>query len=169
MISKNPNELHRKILKLRKIHNYTQQYVADYLEVDKSTYAHYEAGRRTPNVIKLRKLAELYDLEDELLGSTFPIEASTEYPKEMLDNLQKVIDECTTYSGDYESEKVEFEKLREALKPILQLRNEALDFPDININMLPTNITVKRVYLNMRAEALIKKCLDKQIELMNWK
>lgn len=169
MISKNLNELHRKILELRKINNYTQQYVADYLEVDKSTYAHYEAGRRTPNVSKLRKLAELYDLEDELLGSTFPIEASTEYPKEMLDNLQKVIDECKPYSGNYESDKIEFEKLRETLKPILQLRNEALDFPDINLNMLPTNITVKRVYLNMRAEALIKKCLDKQSELMNWK
>lgn len=166
MISKNPNELHRKILKLRKINNYTQQYVADYLEVDKSTYAHYEAGRRTPNVSKLRKLAELYDLEDELLGSTFPIEASTEYPKEMLDNLQMVIDECKPYSGNYESDKVEFEKLRKALKPILQIRDEALDLTDIN--MVPTNITVKRVYLNMRAEALIKKCLDKQSELMNW-
>lgn len=168
MISKNLNELHRKILELRKINNYTQQYVADYLEVDKSTYAHYEAGRRTPNISKLRKLAELYDLEDELLGSTFPIEASTEYPKEMLDNLQKVIDECKPYSSNYESDKIEFEKLRETLKPILQIRDEALDFPDININILLPNITVKRVYLNMRAEALIKKCLDKQSELMSW-
>lgn len=169
MLSENPNELHRKIHDLRKIHGYTQQYVADQLEIDKSTYAHYEAGRRTPDVRKLRKLAELYGLKDELLGSSFPIEACTEYPKEMLDNLQKVIEECKPYSDDYKTNHHEFEKLREALKPVMQIRDEALDLPNININKIPTNTTVKQVYLDMRAEALIKQCMDKQSEVMNWK
>ncbi|QHI71044.1 helix-turn-helix domain-containing protein [Aminipila terrae] len=169
MISKNPNELHGKIFELRKLNGYTQQYVADYLDIDKSTYAHYEAGRRTPDVKKLKKLAELYNLEDELLGSTFPIEASAIYPIEMLDNLQEVINECKPHSGDYYADNIEFKKLREALKPIMQIRDEALDLPDIKICDLPSNTTVKRVYLDMRAESLIKRCLDKQSEVMNWK
>lgn len=53
---------------LREEAGYTQQILADYLEIDKSTYAHYESGRRSPDVERLCRLAAYYNLTDELLG-----------------------------------------------------------------------------------------------------
>lgn len=53
---------------LREKENKTQQDIANILGVDKSTYAHYESGRRTPDVEALARLAKYYQLVDELLG-----------------------------------------------------------------------------------------------------
>ena len=52
-------ELHERLRMLRAKERLTQKQVADYLEVEVSTYAHYEKGDRTPDAKKLRKLAEL--------------------------------------------------------------------------------------------------------------
>lgn len=57
-----------RLKELRDRNNLTQRYVADYLGIDVSTYAHYEKGDRSPDVSKLSKLAELYNLTDEILG-----------------------------------------------------------------------------------------------------
>ena len=57
-----------RLRELRKEHGATQKMVADYLGVDVTTLAHYEAGRRSPNPEKMRKLAEYYGLKDEILG-----------------------------------------------------------------------------------------------------
>lgn len=53
---------------LRQRDGHTQLDVALYLGIDKSTYAHYESGRRTPDAERLRRLAEYYHLVDEILG-----------------------------------------------------------------------------------------------------
>lgn len=60
-------ELHEKLKMLRKSEGLTQRKVADYREIDVSTYAHYEDGRRTPNKDKLKMLADIYKLKDEML------------------------------------------------------------------------------------------------------
>lgn len=168
MTSNNSNELSNKIVQLRGLRGYTQQYVAEYLGIDKSTYAHYEAARRTPNVDKLRRLAELYGLNDELLGSSFPIEVSIEYPKEELDYLEKVIRKCKQHSESYERNHIEYKKLQEALQPILKVRDEALDLPNINVQKIESGTTVKKAYLDIRAEKLINECIRKQAEVMGW-
>lgn len=59
-----------RIKALRQEAGYTQQIVADYLDIDKTTYAHYESGRRSPDVERLCRLAAYYNLTDELLGIT---------------------------------------------------------------------------------------------------
>lgn len=51
-------ELHYIIRQLRKECGETQKELAEYLGVDVSTYAHYEAGNRTPDIKRLRMLAQ---------------------------------------------------------------------------------------------------------------
>lgn len=52
----------------RKENNYTQQRIADYLGIDRSTYAKYESSRK-PELDVIIKLAALYNISvDEFLG-----------------------------------------------------------------------------------------------------
>lgn len=58
-----------RMLELRKSHSYTQQYVADYLKIDRSNYSKYELGKLEPSVYMLIALSKLYDVSvDYLLG-----------------------------------------------------------------------------------------------------
>ena len=131
-------ELHSMIKKLRLERGFTQKYVAEYLGVDVSTYAHYEAARRTPNIEKLRLLAELYGLKDELLGVEFLIVARTEYPQDLLDNLENVIKRCPKSTGDFYRDMDAFRTLKNALQPVMEIRDNALDLPNIDVqNICP--------------------------------
>ena len=61
-------QLAKRLRELRKVNNYTQDYVASALGVIRQTYSHYETGKRTPNSEMLYKLAGLYDISvDDLL------------------------------------------------------------------------------------------------------
>ena len=42
--------LSQRLKELRKLHNYTQDYVASMLGVVRQTYSHYETGKRTPTL-----------------------------------------------------------------------------------------------------------------------
>lgn len=59
-----------KILKeLRKENEYSQQDVADFLNISRSTYGKYETGDREPSLEMLCKLADFYKVTtDYLLG-----------------------------------------------------------------------------------------------------
>lgn len=52
--------LNTKLKKLRTDHYLTQQEVADYLKIDRSTYAKYELGRSEPSLFALKALSTLY-------------------------------------------------------------------------------------------------------------
>lgn len=57
-----------KLKELRKVHDYTQDYVAATLGIVRQTYSHYETGKRTPNPDTLFKLAGLYSISvDDLM------------------------------------------------------------------------------------------------------
>lgn len=57
------NELLAKRLKdLRKASNYTQEYVASYLNIGRQAYSHYETGRNTPGSETLYSIAILYSI-----------------------------------------------------------------------------------------------------------
>jgi len=60
-------EFNEKLKQLRLSKGITQQEISYILEIDQSTYAHYESGRRTPDLDKLRRLSAYYNLVDELL------------------------------------------------------------------------------------------------------
>lgn len=56
----NNDLLAKRLRELRKLHNYTQEYVASYLDIIRQTYSHYETGRIIPGTDSLYKLASLY-------------------------------------------------------------------------------------------------------------
>ena len=61
-------KLPQKLKELRKVNNYTQDYVAAVLGIVRQTYSHYETGRRTPDAEALYKLAGLYNISiDDLM------------------------------------------------------------------------------------------------------
>ena len=63
-------ELNKALRKLRKENGFTQQAVADILNVDRSTYSCYEQGKFSPSLDCIVQLAELYQISvDELLGN----------------------------------------------------------------------------------------------------
>ena len=49
-----------RLRKLRKGHGLTQQQVAEYLHLDRSTYAYYESGRTKISIDMLLRLADLF-------------------------------------------------------------------------------------------------------------
>ena len=70
------NLLPEKLKELRKMNNYTQDYVAEVLGVVRQTYSHYETGKRTPDATALYKLAGLYNIS--LYDAPKPTQASSE-------------------------------------------------------------------------------------------
>ena len=59
----------KNLAELRKENGYTQQYGADYLQIDRSNYSKYELGKLEINVVMLVALAKLYNIStDYILG-----------------------------------------------------------------------------------------------------
>ena len=74
------NLLPEKLKELRKMNNYTQDYVAEVLGVVRQTYSHYETGKRTPYATALYKLAGLYNISlEDLLHLTVNIDRDEVY------------------------------------------------------------------------------------------
>lgn len=64
--------LAKRLKELRKAHNYTQEYIASYLDIARQSYSHYETSRNIPNTESIYKLATLYSIRPEdLLQLTF--------------------------------------------------------------------------------------------------
>jgi len=62
--------------KLRKENGLTQQQVADYLHLDRSTYAYYESGRTKINIDILIRLANFFQVNlAQLVGEELPAAA----------------------------------------------------------------------------------------------
>lgn len=57
--------LSKRLKELRKMHNYTQDYVASALGIIRQTYSHYETGTRIPNTETLYKLSAIYGVSFE--------------------------------------------------------------------------------------------------------
>lgn len=62
-------EMHlgERLKSLRESHQYSQQYVADYLHIIRQTYSHYETGRINPPAKNLYALAALYEINPNAL------------------------------------------------------------------------------------------------------
>ena len=72
--------LSQRLKELRKLHNYTQDYVASMLGVVRQTYSHYETGKRTPNSETLYKLSGLYNVPiDDFMHLTIELDKSIYY------------------------------------------------------------------------------------------
>ena len=90
-------QLAKHLRELRKVNNYTQDYVASALGVIRQTYSHYETGKRTPNSEMLYKLAGLYDISvDDLLHLSIDLDKNIYYeapgPTQSSDDLAAYLD-----------------------------------------------------------------------------
>jgi len=83
-----------RVAELRKSKKWSMQYIADQLEIAKSTYAGYESGYREPSLDTIKKIADLFKTSvDYLLERTdnqhFPPEQVKENsPLELTDQTQ---------------------------------------------------------------------------------
>ena len=72
--------LSKRLKELRKVHNYTQDYIATVLGVIRQTYSHYETGKRTPSTESLYKLAGLYNISvNDLIQLTITLDKDEYY------------------------------------------------------------------------------------------
>ena len=72
--------LSQRLKELRKVNNYTQDYVAEALGTTRQTYSHYETGRRKPSTETLYKLSGLYNISvDDLLHLSVELDRNVYY------------------------------------------------------------------------------------------
>lgn len=80
-----------KLREIRKRSGMTQQAVADYLSVDRSSVTNWECGKYDPNNTTLIKLANLFGTTvDELLGVEIKKPDFSVEEKQLLDNFRKL-------------------------------------------------------------------------------
>ncbi|SDW60119.1 DNA-binding transcriptional regulator, XRE-family HTH domain [Lachnospiraceae bacterium KHCPX20] len=72
--------LSQRLKALRKVNNYTQDYVAAVIGTTRQTYSHYETGRRKPSTETLYKLSGLYNISvDDLLHLSVELDRNVYY------------------------------------------------------------------------------------------
>ena len=72
--------LSQRLKELRKVNNYTQDYVAAVIGTTRQTYSHYETGRRKPSTVTLYKLSGLYNISvDDLLHLSVDLDRNVYY------------------------------------------------------------------------------------------
>lgn len=68
------------IVMLRNIHGYTQEQIAEKINISRQAYAKWEAGVTVPDIEKCKLLADVYDVTmDSLLNAQTKEENSTSY------------------------------------------------------------------------------------------
>jgi len=87
--------------RLRQNNSFTQQQVADALNIDRSTYAYYESGKTTPDINALIKLARVFNvsfndlLEDENLPQGVADTGRSEYRYQNRARISNTVYELT--------------------------------------------------------------------------
>ena len=89
--------LSQRLKELRKVNNYTQDYVAAVIGTTRQTYSHYETGRRKPSTETLYKLSGLYNISvDDLLHLSVELDRNVYYeapgPSKTSEDLSAYLD-----------------------------------------------------------------------------
>lgn len=156
----------------------TQQKVAKELGIDHSTYAHYESGRRTPDLEKLKILCRLFSIsiEDHL-----PLVRTLEYPPELLQKLQRkkeqVEGKLRLLEASYGSleprvlrQKTQalIEELQTAIEPVQIIWEETLTAPELDPSVFKDERTVLRVTYRPEDWILLSEALQLQKRVINF-
>lgn len=96
----------------REARGYTQQQIADLMDIDKSTYCGYETGKRQPDVQKLKLLCKILGVSGDELLETGRANGLSERPKD------KNIIRIAGRNGSYE-ERILTDEQISALKVLL--------------------------------------------------
>ncbi len=160
--------LAEKLLELRQQKGCSQQNVADYLGIHKSLYCNYEKGQRTPNLEKLNALSNFYNVPLRSL-IILPLKNTVVYSDGLLDELEAAIEKYNGSGNDYNRVKKNYRELNDVLHKVINERNEALDFPNIGIDISEyVGKTIKEVMLDMRGEKLIYEALKVQMRQLDY-
>ena len=89
--------LGRRLKELRRVYNYSQDYVAEAIGKTRQTYSHYETGRRNPSTETLYKLASIYNVSaDDLLHLSIEFDENVFYealgPSQSSDDLSAYLE-----------------------------------------------------------------------------
>ncbi|MFA9377841.1 MAG: helix-turn-helix transcriptional regulator [Lachnotalea sp.] len=102
----NDTILAKRLKELRKAHNYTQEYVASYLNIARQSYSHYETGRNIPSTETLYKLATLYSIRTEdLIQLTMEGKLNTYYDTPVISTTVNELSLFLDYINDSYNEK----------------------------------------------------------------
>lgn len=146
---------------LRDTYNYSQQEVADYLGISKSTYCRYERKESVPGYNEIQKLLELYNISyEELSGISFPMKHVITFPEPLLVRLEKAINQCDLTSDDYTKSVQTLQELKEALAPVKKISEDGFRFPELNLKGIPDGTEVKVVTIDVRGEKLIRQAME---------
>lgn len=86
---KNP-ELAKQMRALRTINGYTQQQIADILNIDRTTYTAYELSKNTPDIMLLDAFAKIFSVDID-----FILNLDTQHP-------ERLSDEADAYGQDHQ-------------------------------------------------------------------
>ena len=140
-----------------------QEEVADRLGISKSSYSRKENGVTQFTYEELEKLFEVLNITWlDLREMKFPIIHEEKISPDLLDELDRVIEENNSVTGDWNINREQYNRIQRALNPVLEERNHSFDFPDLNLDSIPRGTTVKEVLLDVRAERLINEALKTQ-------
>ena len=148
---------------LRSEYGYSQREIAEKIGMSKSKYCRLENNETILIYDELIKILKIYSISfEDFSGINLPIKRVVTYPQDILDRLEKVIAESKMSSEDWNLNREQFNLLRQALNPVIKLREKALDLPDLDLSGLECDITVKTVTFDVRGEKLIDECLELQ-------
>lgn len=144
----------------------TQKEIADELKIDKSTYAHYELGRRTPNAKTWLHLAKVLNIP------VFPAQIQIEYPNELIDEFEGCLNQYDKLTDNYYDNIQRIDVINNYLNKIFEIRNDAMNVDDLPINELmdyplEKPCTIMEVYVDMRVENLINKAMKIQSSIID--
>lgn len=157
-------DLNQKLRTARQYKGLTQKQVAEVIRVDKTTYAHYESGRRTPDAKTWVTLCELLEIP------VFPAPVKIDYPKGILDEFDKCITDNEQPTEELRENNNRIMAINNFLNEICKIRAEAMDTTDLPIDKIDMSlgspVTIMNVSLDIRAEKLIEKAIKCMAVLM---
>lgn len=165
-------EFYERLKEQRLKYRFTQQQIADKIEVDVTTYAHYESGRRTPDIKRLRLLCSIFGIAFE---ENFPLVRTVEYPSEYIRKLadvnSKVVKEFNVLKQNnqgYSSFCILNETLKEAIKPVQDIWEKAMSSPEMDLTGMPSGQVIMRVNYRPQDWILLSESLKLQSEIVNY-
>lgn len=99
-------QLSKRLKELRKSFDFTQEFVASYLNIGRQAYSHYETGRNTPTTETLYQLASLYHIPVNELLNMLSTKSGIFYTSSDTSNLSSImLSDFLDYLAKPENEK----------------------------------------------------------------
>ena len=108
-------DIGNKLRVLRHEVGYSQQKVADYLNISKSKYCRMEDNSSSPDARELEQIFLLYGISpNDFFGMEFPIRHKLIYPEGILDNFEMEIENLRELTEDWNINRERLNRLRKA-------------------------------------------------------